>query len=1177
MTWMQPFAAWWLDFFAGATVLLAVVLIAGLRITQPVQRMAMGWSAIVGLFVLAACCAAPNWPRVVCLGSHGSTRMREKPASTMTSAEELLGTLKPEHLLSARPKRTPGVEIMAVEDADTVKRIQLPVPKASKKFDYLSLIPPVVLSVSIFTIAWLVLGRLRAGRLCRRAIPAPEFAQQELRTLVGAGIRLPKLLVSDTIATAGAIGLWQPIILLPTDAVQVGASDASLRAILAHECAHIERGDLWLLALGRLLLVVLYLHPAYWLLRRRISADQELLADAAAATFCGRHKYAETLVAWARHQPRGGARLNWGLGIWERPSQISRRIGMLLDERTRLRMACSRGWRVVNGCTMIVVVVGLSFLTLNPAPIAQAESKSDVPVAANLKAPQTSEAKPQAVDVAGTCVDEKRKPVTDARVRLFRIDHSDTIHSPPQGRYKCTQPGVKINGSAAGLLGGASSGWGDAAVQRVLEETRTDAEGKFRFANVPTDKEWLTQASEHWVVVQAPGRGTQVERAYLREDTASERIVDPISVTLQSAASVRGRITNSEGQPVAGAIVWNCEFIELATPTPGIMCSVTDADGRYVINDMSPVDIDTYPEMPIGFATVKYMSFVLSVQHKDYAPGVIEYKKVPATVDHVLERRAHAHGQVVLEDSGQPVEKACVHWTHENGMCDTVWADAKGNYSTPRLLPGKYTVRAGRNDRLDRTQDVVLTPGDHQVDLRLAMGGFIKGRVLENATGKAPTFNRSMGAEVHTYLEGHDPSRTCTGWIKEDGSFLATVEPGRNVIVFANQEWKLKDGGLQSAKTIDVTKGQTAEIELRVSPRKGGWAALLGEAQLAQAAAKGEPARTVKPAPPEEEPSTGDKADDEMLRAFRDYPDEALPAEPMSAKAALAMLPTLVGDSASHSGGGSIGSETIDGEECITSINFCSLADVFDPDMAGLILSAEYGILAHINELPHLKGLMLFGGPADDKWLEPLRGHKQLELVYFCYPKKLTGTGIKHLATLPYLKTVLVSGPKIGDDVLLEIGRLPHIEALQFFGRVTDRGVATLKGNSKLKTLTLGGILGSKLTDKCLQVAGSMPNMEELQLGIMGESDLTDEGLAQLTGLTKLKTLEVSGPNITDAGLVHLYAMKRLKSLTVNDTSVTQHGIEELKKHLPELKVTSPVNESQKAEALKSSPAERQR
>jgi hypothetical protein len=50
-----------------------------------------------------------------------------------------------------------------------------------------------------------------------------------------------------------------------------------------------------------------------------------------------------------------------------------------------------------------------------------------------------------------------------------------------------------------------------------------------------------------------------------------------------------------------------------------------------------------------------------------------------------------------------------------------------------------------------------------------------------------------------------------------------------------------------------------------------------------------------------------------------------------------------------------------------------------------------------------------------------------------------------------------------------------------------------------------------------------------------------------------------------------------LKSLTVDDTSVTQHGIEELKKHLPELKVTSPVNESQKAEALKSSPAERQR
>ena len=78
---------------------------------------------------------------------------------------------------------------------------------------------------------------------------------------------------------------------------------SSLRMLLAHEWAHIRRGDLWLLAASRLLLVVLFAHPLYWLLRRRLRFDQELMADAEAAAICGRQEYAETLFAWARHLP----------------------------------------------------------------------------------------------------------------------------------------------------------------------------------------------------------------------------------------------------------------------------------------------------------------------------------------------------------------------------------------------------------------------------------------------------------------------------------------------------------------------------------------------------------------------------------------------------------------------------------------------------------------------------------------------------------------------------------------------------------------------------------------------------------------------------------------------------------------------------------------------------------
>jgi|1185.fasta_scaffold137082_2 hypothetical protein len=134
MTWMQPIAAWWLDYFAGATILLFVVLVAGRVIHQPVQRMALAWSAIIGLLVLAVCCAAPTWPRVAPLANIRSMEIREKPASGMVTGDELLGRLKPEHLLSARPKRTVGVEVMVVEDGDTIKWIQFREPISSSQF-----------------------------------------------------------------------------------------------------------------------------------------------------------------------------------------------------------------------------------------------------------------------------------------------------------------------------------------------------------------------------------------------------------------------------------------------------------------------------------------------------------------------------------------------------------------------------------------------------------------------------------------------------------------------------------------------------------------------------------------------------------------------------------------------------------------------------------------------------------------------------------------------------------------------------------------------------------------------------------------------------------------------------------------------------------------------------------
>ena len=101
---------------------------------------------------------------------------------------------------------------------------------------------------------------------------------------------------------------------------------------------------------------VLFAHPVYWWLRRRTREDQELLADAAAAD--GRVDYAEALLAWARQTPdRPRLAAAGSLALWERPSQLKRRIVMLLDRDFRVEPTCPRLWGLgVRAATALAVL-----------------------------------------------------------------------------------------------------------------------------------------------------------------------------------------------------------------------------------------------------------------------------------------------------------------------------------------------------------------------------------------------------------------------------------------------------------------------------------------------------------------------------------------------------------------------------------------------------------------------------------------------------------------------------------------------------------------------------------------------------------------------------------------------------------------------------------------------------
>ena len=66
---------------------------------------------------------------------------------------------------------------------------------------------------------------------------------------------------------------------------------------------------------------------------------------------------------------------------------------------------------------------------------------------------------------------------------------------------------------------------------------------------------------------------------------------------------------------------------------------------------------------------------------------------------------------------------------------------------------------------------------------------------------------------------------------------------------------------------------------------------------------------------------------------------------------------------------------------------------------------------------------------------------------------------------------------------------------------------------------------------------------------------VTDEELAHVSGLTRLRMLSIAQAQVTDAGLSHLEGLTSLEKLQLWHTAVTLEGAGALKKVLPKCKI----------------------
>ncbi|HEY3965640.1 MAG TPA: M56 family metallopeptidase [Planctomycetaceae bacterium] len=417
----------WLAYRLGellchSTILLAMVSLLLPWIGQPTRRMVLCRGALMGLALLVvlpgirgrAAISLPDWARVVGPTFH-ERPIRLQPASLES---EPIAVIKREPVPSSTTKRElkdddlpvvhstdTGADLSGAQPdesttaADDGSDLRVALGGHATLLARDTLLPsdsfteptparpwPLVASVSWFFGAlgatiWISIGAWRTGRLVRHSQQAPEWIHGELNLVVPERRRPPQLRVTNLIESALACGIFRSAILLPESTEQsaqpIGRN--GIRAVLAHEWAHIAHGDLWLLAFERLLLPLYFAQPLFWLLRRRIRIDQELLADAAAA---GKEPvaYAEALLAWAKSTPgRPRGEVLAVLSFWNNPCHLPRRIEMLLDTTHRIVPRASRLWRGTALTALFALTSALSLITFSASSsIAQNQTESPV-------------------------------------------------------------------------------------------------------------------------------------------------------------------------------------------------------------------------------------------------------------------------------------------------------------------------------------------------------------------------------------------------------------------------------------------------------------------------------------------------------------------------------------------------------------------------------------------------------------------------------------------------------------------------------------------------------------------------------------------------------------------------------------------------------------------------------
>ena len=239
------------------------------------------------------------------------------------------------------------------------------------------------LSLWSVIVVWFSVGILRAlwhlNVLRRNGVPLDTASlDRTLReTLQRHGAdRHIVLCTSDQVRVPTAVGLFKPIILIPSWIMRE-LSSSELNQILLHELAHFRRWDDWTNLAQQLVKAVFFFHPAVWWIDSKIAVEREIACDdAVLAETRSPRAYAECLARLAEKSflRRSIALAQAALG---KVRQTSARVAQILD--VNRPQPSTRSW---SAAVSLVALLSLSLGALysrTPKLIAFGSSAQPLP------------------------------------------------------------------------------------------------------------------------------------------------------------------------------------------------------------------------------------------------------------------------------------------------------------------------------------------------------------------------------------------------------------------------------------------------------------------------------------------------------------------------------------------------------------------------------------------------------------------------------------------------------------------------------------------------------------------------------------------------------------------------------------------------------------------------------